>query len=378
MSVPARELDRFLDDLARQASPGERLPTIRELMRRFGASQGVVQRAFETLKRQGLIESQVGRGTHFVGQAVAVTPVARQAAPVPSTATRQILLMRRSISVARGRALIDGLNQHFSTQGHRVLEVSYTDPEHARSVLRALPRFDACVVQSTYRTIPVDLLAGLREKCEVLAVDGMALVGADVEAVGVEWGEPLAAAVDRLHTCGHSRIAFAGTEHPLLAVELGRRRWAHLARSRPELDLPVLSVPALPDGDYEARLMDELQARQDAGGRLPFSALVAWGIEDGERWRARMAEAGWRVPEQLSVVLLGRTDLPNEHGGFFDVMGCSVAELVKALVRRIEARWADPGQPYRMTLVPLESRQGASVAALRVSPSPARARPSRA
>ena len=377
MSASARELDRFLDDLARQASPGERLPTIRELMRRFGASQGVVQRAFESLKRQGLIESQVGRGTHFVGPAVAAAPAPRLAPPAPSAATRQVLLMRRSISVARGRALIDGLNQHFSSQGHRVLEVSYTDPEHARSVLRALPRFDACVVQSTYRTIPVDLLAGLREKCEVLAVDGMALVGADVEAVGIEWGEPLAAAVDRLHARGHSRIAFVGTEHPLLAVELGRRRWAHLARSRPDLDLQLLSVPALPDGDYEARLMDELRARQDAGGRLPFSALVAWGIEDGERWRAQMADAGWRVPEQLSVVLLGRTDLNNEHGGFFDVMGCSVAELVKALVRRIEARWADPSQPYGMTLVPLESRQGASVAAPRVSPALARARPSR-
>ena len=40
------DLEQFLEDLARDARPGDRLPTIRELMRRFGASQMLVQRAF--------------------------------------------------------------------------------------------------------------------------------------------------------------------------------------------------------------------------------------------------------------------------------------------------------------------------------------------
>ena len=46
-------LDQFLDQLAHEALPGDRLPTIRELMKRFGASQMLVQRAFQGLKDKG-------------------------------------------------------------------------------------------------------------------------------------------------------------------------------------------------------------------------------------------------------------------------------------------------------------------------------------
>ena len=34
------------------------------------------------------------------------------------------------------------------------MELSYTDSDHALTVLKGLPRFDACVVQSTFQPIP--------------------------------------------------------------------------------------------------------------------------------------------------------------------------------------------------------------------------------
>jgi DNA-binding LacI/PurR family transcriptional regulator len=362
------DLEQFLEQLAREAQPGDRLPTIRELMRRFGASQMLVQRAFQGLKAKGLIEAQVGRGTYFRGRAngaaAAGTPDPRADAAERhrSPAVKSILLLRRSISIARGRVLLEGLQRRLAADGHRVLEVSYTDPDHALTVLKGLPRFDACVVQSTYKTIPIDLLAALKDKSDVLAVDGAALVGADVEAVGTEWGEPLAAAVALLQQQGHQRIGYATTSHPFLAIQLGRRRFESLSKTLAGVELQQITVPMLPDEDYAAELVGMLEASVDSAGHLPFTALVAWGIEDGAKFRSLLTDAGLAVPAALSVVLLGRTDLVNEHADFFHTVGCSVADQIEALQWAIRARWADPAGPYGIRLTPVTARAGASVA----------------
>jgi hypothetical protein len=350
-------------------------------MRRFGASQMVVQRAFQGLKARGLIASQVGRGTFFRGEGgpaslLAGSRAAAGANPRAAPAVRSVLLLRRSISIVRGRVLVEGLQRRFTAEGQRVLEVSYTDPEHARAVLKGLPHFDACVVQSTYKTITIDVLAALREKSDVLAVDGAALVGTDVDAVGMEWGEPLAEAVALLQQRGHRRIAYATTAHPFLASQLGRRRFDHLKKTLADVELLAMTVPHLPDENYEAGLAEMIKARLDASGRPPFTALVAWGIEDGAKFRALLADIGLGIPSALSVVLLGRTDLANEHADFFDTIGCSVADQVEYLHRAISARWADSSIPYGVQLIPVACRAGQSIGAPPIA-GPRRARPSR-
>ncbi|WP_431097715.1 GntR family transcriptional regulator [Polaromonas aquatica] len=356
MSNTASDLEQYLEELARTARPGDRLPTIRDLMRRFAVSQMVIQRAFQGLKARGLIASEVGRGTYFrlEGEA-AGSPGA------PSPAGRSVLLLRRSISITRGRVLIEGLQRRFTADGHRVLEVSYTDPAHARTILKGSPRFDACVVQSSYKTITIDLLAALKEKCDVLAVDGAALAGADVEVVGMEWGEPLAVAITLLQRRGHSRIAYATTSQPFLATQMGRRRFDHLQATLTGTELQTIAVPHLPDENYEAVLVEMIKAGLDASGKLPFTALVAWGIEDGARFRALLQEAGIAIPSQLGVVLLGRTDLANEHANFFDTIGCSVADQIEYLHQAINARWTDPSLPYGVRLIPVTTYEGQSI-----------------
>ncbi|HET7864230.1 MAG TPA: GntR family transcriptional regulator, partial [Burkholderiaceae bacterium] len=77
MSSTTSPLDQFLEQLAQGAQVGERVPTIRELMRRFQVSQAAVQEAFRIMKARGLIDSQVGRGTFFrtSGAAAAAGPL---------------------------------------------------------------------------------------------------------------------------------------------------------------------------------------------------------------------------------------------------------------------------------------------------------------
>ena len=359
------DLEQFLSGVAQDAKPGERLPPIRELMRRFGVSQMVVQRAFDTLKAQGLIASEVGRGTYFRGGGRSDQPLPAASGAARAAASRSVLLLRRSVSITRGRVLVEALQRRFEADGQRVLEVSYTDPDHARTLLKGLPRFDACVIQSSFRTIPIDLLALLREKSEVLAIDGAALVGTEIEAVGMEWGEPLSQAIAMLRQQGHTSIAYATTSQPLFAVQMGRRRFEALRKSLPDCELHEIVLPQLPDEEYAAALVEAVRERADGNGRPPFTALVAWGIENGTRFKETLAQIGLAVPLALSVVLLGRTDLPNEHGDFFDTVGCSVADQAEYLYQAVRNRWAHPATAHGLHFIPVTVREGKSVKRLR-------------
>jgi molybdate-binding protein/DNA-binding transcriptional regulator YhcF (GntR family) len=44
--------------------PGDRLPSIRALVRQWNCTPGTIQRAYQELARQGLVVSQAGKGTH--------------------------------------------------------------------------------------------------------------------------------------------------------------------------------------------------------------------------------------------------------------------------------------------------------------------------
>ena len=65
MANAPTELERYLRRSGAQRRTGARVPSIRDLMRRFSSSQAVVGRAFDRLREQGLISSEVGRGTFF-------------------------------------------------------------------------------------------------------------------------------------------------------------------------------------------------------------------------------------------------------------------------------------------------------------------------
>jgi len=55
--------------------PGDKLPSVRELSRQWGCTQGTVQRAYHELALQGIVESRAGKGTQVSGM---LTPVQMQ------------------------------------------------------------------------------------------------------------------------------------------------------------------------------------------------------------------------------------------------------------------------------------------------------------
>jgi len=356
----ANHLDKFLLDLARSAAPGDQLPPVRVLMSRFGVSQSVVQRVTAKLKEEGKISAEVGRGTFFTGDNAAAQQTAARQQGSPTS--RSVLILRRSVSIRRGRRVVEDLQTRLISDGHRVVEVSYTDTADADLVLRGLPRFDACMIQSSFETISIATLAAVKRKTDVIVIDGAALAGTEVDSVGLEWGKPVDQAVTLLRENGHEDIGLVITSNYLLAVELGKMRFAEVMRSADgERQPSIIEVAAWPHEDYERLAVERILAARRSDGRLPFTALIVWGIESGQRFRDLLLQDGIEITRDLSVILLGRTDLDNEHDGFFTTIGARAADQVAGLHDVIAGRWAQPDHPFGTLFVAAHLRSASSV-----------------
>jgi DNA-binding LacI/PurR family transcriptional regulator len=356
------KLQSYLRSVALAAAPGERLPTVRQLMRDFSLSQQNVERALKVLKDEGLVAAHVGRGTFFTGENSDKIAVSRSPGG-QGKEQRSVILLRRSSNNLRGRFVLEELQRRLSDAGHVTLEVGYSDPEHAKQVLQTLPRFDACIVQNSFDTMPIDMIAAIRRKTETIIVDGAWLVGTDIDAVGFEWGQSIETAVQRLVETGHDCIHFLTTTSFFLANEMGLHRWRNL-RERPDLEpvlQPEIRVAKLPPKDYEEIAVDAfLNAINDkpTPGR---HALVIWGVDDGAKFKALIERAGLTIPHDLSVILLGRTDLAPEAGGFFHVIGYSAADQVDGVYRRLIERWQQPEEPFGLRLLRMTEHAGPSL-----------------
>ncbi len=363
-------LKSYLHSVAQTAAAGEKLPTIRRLMKDFGLSQANIERVLNGLKLDGLIVSHVGRGTFFTGSRN--TASEPQDRPAAERAGRSVILFRRSFQSKRGRFVYDLLQQKIADAGDLTLDVGYSDGAQARQIIQSLPRFDACIVQNSFDIMPVDMIAAIRRKTETIVVDGAWLVGTDVDAVGFEWGEPVAAAVRLLVETGHDHITLVTTQSFFLANELGLHRYRcmrDLSALAPILQ-PEVRVPRYPPLDYDAALVAAIAASPDAttGARR---AVIVWGVENGLKFKQLLAAAGFQVPDHLSVILLGRTDLEEEADGFFHMFGYSAIEQADGVFNRVRARWKDPTTPFGLHLMPMRERAGISVRGVR----PAESRP---
>ncbi|MEK1933968.1 MAG: GntR family transcriptional regulator [Pararhizobium sp.] len=325
-----------LSQMAASAVPGEKVPSVRSLMKEFGRSQLLVQRALTRLKDEGLIHMEVGRGTFFSGLSGATHEVKTE------FRGRSLLLLRRTVAIANSRLVLDKVSERLSSEGQRVLEVAYTDAEHALAVLRGLPRFDACIMQASFETISLETLTAAKAKAHHLILHGLGLTGTAVDCCGYEWGESLSGALRVLNDRGHVNVGLAMSNFPNMTRAIVRKRFAqYCADNSLQLEDALMEIPHLPHQGYQEALVQAIAERRQ-GGRLPFTALICWGVESGAWFRKVLQTAGIRVPQDLSVVLLGHPDMANEHDEFFSIMGSSASEQVAGLCNLVNWRWQNP------------------------------------
>lgn len=355
---------RSLYDLIDGLEDGARLPTVRELMRSFHVSQAAVQRAFGSLVAEGLVSSQVGRGT-FVTRSGAMA----QGALARAGKVLDSLLILSNASMNQRCVLVQNhIVEEMAAGGSKVVQMSYHNTGHLLDILGSLPRFDAAILQSHYENIPVRLLQLLQEKATALTVDGHTLSGVDIDRVGTDWEDALQLALKHLEGLGHREIGLVSLDtmaQPILSV---RRTFERAARDRRDLRLhaPVLLKNVVhPSQNVGDALKEALAGLRRSDGMLPFTAVVLVGISDTFGVAQALGKLGIPVPEALSVYILGHRDVGAEHLDRFTMAGSSHRDAAEQLMSTIRNRLAAPATPPQIVYLPCSETIRGSTAAPR-------------
>ena len=317
---------------------GDRLPTIREIMRGRGVGQGSVQAAFQRLKEQGLISAQVGRGSY-------VLKPGSEASPAEGSRGKEglnsLLILSNASMSERGVLVQNRIVEDVRSRGGRVVQLSYHDSTHLMEILSSIPSFDAAILQSHYERMPLRLLALLKQKTRALVVDGHSIAGVDVDHIGIDWEEAMIAAMDHLTALGHCRIQLVSLDtmaQPLVHARRYFQRltdWHGLPLLLSDITLSGLRHPSQPVAERLTIALDVIRVHQP-------TALIFIGVNDALGIRDTMALAGIAIPDDLSVVLLGHPDVPTEHLGQFAVFGGSYTEAAERLLEVIRRRLERP------------------------------------
>lgn len=332
-------IDTIADNLQQRLagmSPGERLPTVRELMASFGVSQFTVQRALGRLKEEGLIDSQVGRGTFVAGQK-----------PQPSRA-RTVLVLSYEQQSDRADELTRQMHHAFLKRDWRSVVLTYADFEQAAEIAEGLPRFDACVVQPRGTTVPLSLLAMLKARGQMVIIEGFGVTGIDVDTVSIDWPGAVSLALRHLYDLGHRRIGFVAQSLSLRAFvdTVAEFRRLHAWAGLPTDVDPVIPL-ASESEDVAFGILEQHLVQSRAGGGAGFTAYIIYPRAfHGDHLMRSFAQAGLHVPRDVGVVALGYSDLVHEHVGRLDTVGQSAVNLIDAIIAAIEARWEKPDAPF--------------------------------
>lgn len=354
MAATGHDNERLVADWLAQAlrrgQPGDRLPTVRDLMRRFGTAQRVVERALHAEVAAGRLIMRRGAGI-IIAEPV-VTQVAWEA---------DLLVLYRLSDSRLARNLLQAREQRLKARGVSMLQIGYTSEAQARSVLVRLGRFRTCLVQLHFEMLPIPFLAALADHAAAVVVDGVSATGIEVDAIGTNWREALMAAFHHLRRAGHRRIAYFTSAHPARQIAMARREYRQLCAGEGLPDW-LLETPELPGSYRSEDIRDAIARHLDARGRPAFSALIVWGLVEGYLLDRALYDLGLTPGRDLSVIVLGSVDFPSEHLRRFDVVGNSNDEKLDLFERVLAARIAMSPAPPEVHYLPIRHAVHGSVA----------------
>lgn len=330
-----------LRELIAKLEDGSRLPTVRDLMKQHRVSQATVQQAIHRLRREGLLTSEVGRGT-FVAKGGALSARAGLAG---GPALDSLLILSNASLNERCVLVQNHIIEDVSREDSKVVQISYHHTDHLLEILNSIPQFDAVVLQSHYESIPIRLLHLLQQKTRALVVDGHTVSGVDIDRVGTDWEDALQLAVEHLHGLGHRSFGLMSINTMAQPVVAVRRAFARQSLTATD-DLHFVPPIVLEQVHHPSHGVLEVTRRALAPhlrqGRLPFTALITLAISDTLGVSQSLQQSRIDIPRDLSLVVLGHTDVPTEHLGTMTIAGSSHREAAQRLVETIRRRVAEP------------------------------------
>ncbi|WP_274963415.1 MULTISPECIES: substrate-binding domain-containing protein [Thioclava] len=329
--------------------PGDRLPTMRDLMKRFGVAQRVVERVLKPEIAAGRLVSRRGAG-------VSIAEVVEKQTEYDA----DLLILYRLSESRLANTLLQELEQRLKARGIDILKLGYSSEDQAQAVMSRMGRFRCCLIQLHFETLPIRFLAALTAHADSIVLDGISATGIGLDAIGTNWREPLAQAFRRLRGAGHTKIAYFTSGHPARQIAMARREYERLCAAE-GLESWLLETDALPGGYRSSDLVDSLTAQREADGNLPFTALIAWGVVDGYMLDRALRDLEIVPGRDLSVVVLGSTDFPSEHLRRFDVCGNRNDEKIDLFERVVWSRVQGEGPPPQIHYLPVHFVEHGSV-----------------
>ena len=256
--------------------------------------------------------------------------------------------------------IVSGIEREAKALGYDIL-LTDTALDRDREIhsLKALSRrrVDGLIVNLTYSNESTELLAELaKRRLPVVVLGGF---GSEIDSVGPNFGEGMAALMDHLLDLGHRRIGFifgvGGPEH-------GGERYRHYREALLGAGLPVdeqlidVCGTDIEDGYRAAGRL--LQIEQAPTALVAVNDLLAIGA------RRAAAERGLRVPEDLSLV--GFDDIPMARylTPPLTTVRIDAEEVGRQAVRVLIERLNDPEREVQQVIIPahLELRESTAQA----------------
>ncbi len=394
--------------------PGERLPPIRELAKHLGVNRDTVSTAYESLAAEGVLDSQVGRGTFVRG----LRPRPRSTSPVreaPLARGIEKLLEFERSRVAYGatgdairlhalkpdpsmfpaESFRRALNRVFATRGPEILD--YGDPQGEESLREAITerltaagtRVDAAEVilcQGASQGISLALRL-FAEAGDVVAVEeptyhnalaaGAALGmqtsrvpmradGPDLDALDRELARPEVKLFYTIPTFHNPMGTTTSLAHRKEVLAIAARHGKPIVEDAYEMDLRLSGrpVPSLLGLDEEGLVVQVLSYSKSLFPGLRCGAVVARGRHVEALLALRhAADLGGALPLQAALGDFLRTGAYDRH---LASLRRKLRERRDALVESLErelpkdAEWQKPEGGYQVWVQlpePLDTRE---------------------
>ncbi|MEM6637415.1 MAG: substrate-binding domain-containing protein [Pseudomonadota bacterium] len=331
--------DRLLDALRTEFSElgaGTRLPTIRSVAGRYGVSQFAAQRAFESLKEKGLIQSFVGRGSFVAGSAPAAQ--ARD--------TARILVVSHTTPSTRGAEIARELLEALSKANYKSIQVEYSDVSDLHDLL-GRGGFDVCVLQPRRSVLPVEALALLKSKARHMIVEGRQLELMNVDVFVRNRAKSIATALSHLRELGHVHIGLL-TERLDGAAGYGEidNLFSQMLGAAPDQGSgPILRISEGAGHGSDA-IGHALKEALKEGVTLP-TAMIVSGSFHAKDIVAGFQSAGLGIPNDIGVVHLRAAEAGDE---FLTTVGRDAAHVARGINELITWRLANPNDPSGLVL----------------------------
>ena len=337
----------FIDTLRSEFAvlpAGSRVPTIRDVAARYSISQFSVQRAFEALKEEGIIQSFVGRGSFIAGgdQSNDSDSASKDA---------RVLIVSHSTPSSRGTEITSHLQAALLASGHKPIWVSYTDVGDLHDLL-GKGGFDVCVLQPRRSILPVEALALLKSKARHMIVEGRQLELLDVDVIVRNRAKSVAMALLHLRELGHERIGLV-TERLDAAAGYGEIENLYAQSLASLLDQPEPLILRVSGEPTKATVAEEINASvtEELKGRATSpSAFVVSGRFAASDIREGFAMSGLDIPRDVSVVHLRAHETASIQGDGMTTVGRSAVHVANGIVDIVNWRLANPTEPAGLIL----------------------------